>query len=144
MWQKYICPICKGIFKVNIRLKGHISSEHDKNKSYKCPIFVVLFAVNIASKGHISSENDKNKFCKFPICVVIFAVNITLKSHISSEHEKNKSYICPICEDIFAVNQRWIQNNHCQTHQTRDGSWCRPETKRTSWGQEQEIRSAPR
>ena len=47
------------IFAVNISLEGHISSEHEKNKSYKCPICEVIFAVNISLKGHISSEHEK-------------------------------------------------------------------------------------
>ena len=49
------------IFEVNISLKGHISSDHEKNKSYKCPICDVIFAVNITLKGHFSSEHKKNK-----------------------------------------------------------------------------------
>jgi hypothetical protein len=40
-------------------LKGHISLDHEKNKSYKCPICDVIFAVNISLKGHISSEHEK-------------------------------------------------------------------------------------
>ena len=49
----------------------------------------VIFAENISLKGHISLDQEKNKSYKYPICDVIFAVNISLKGHISSEHEKN-------------------------------------------------------
>jgi uncharacterized C2H2 Zn-finger protein len=41
-------------------LKGHISLDQEKNKSYKCPICDVIFAVNISLNGHISSGHEKN------------------------------------------------------------------------------------
>ena len=50
------CDICSKHY-----LKGHISSEHDINKSYKCPICNVIFVVNNSLKGHVSSEHEKNK-----------------------------------------------------------------------------------
>ena len=53
------CPNCDAIFAENISLKGHISLDQEKNKSYKCPICDVIFAVNISLKGHISSDHEK-------------------------------------------------------------------------------------
>ena len=94
-------------FAENVSLKGHISSEHDKNKSYKCPICVVLFAVNITLKGHISSEHDENKSCKFPICVVIFASNITLKGFIRHEN------ICSFWVESLCQGQKNSEANFC-------------------------------
>ena len=55
-------------------LKGHISSEHDNNKSYKYPFYKGIFELNISLKGHISLEHNKNKSYKCPICDVLFAV----------------------------------------------------------------------
>ena len=74
MW----CDICSTHW-----LKGHISSEHNKNKSYKCPICKGIFEVHISLKGHISSEHDKNKSYKCPICKGIFEEHIIFNmSHI--------------------------------------------------------------
>jgi DNA-directed RNA polymerase subunit RPC12/RpoP len=59
-------------------LKGHISLDHEKNQSYKCPICDVIFAVNISLKGHISSGHEKKSY-KCPNCDARFAENINLK-----------------------------------------------------------------
>ena len=38
-----------------------MSWEHDKSNSNKCPICKGMFEVNITLKGHISAEQEKNK-----------------------------------------------------------------------------------
>ena len=50
------------IFAENISLKGHIASEHEKNKSFKCATCDMIFAVNICLKGHFSSEHEKKSY----------------------------------------------------------------------------------
>ena len=63
------------IFAINISLKDHISSEHEKNKSYECPVFKEIFAVIITLKSHTLRPVDdatKGSTQEAPMCEACF------------------------------------------------------------------------
>ena len=72
------------------KLKRHVESVHEENKSYKCVICDYSCSQKDYLKRHFESVHEGKKPFKCEICKYSCSKKSTMKMHTKSIHEKKK------------------------------------------------------
>lgn len=96
--KQHICDICQSVFPTQLRLHGHMRTDHDQ-KPIKCPHCDRRFSTKSNMNLHLRihtpvEERTLTHICH--ICAKPFETIRSLKQHLIT-HEQTVSLQCPIC-----------------------------------------------
>ena len=100
--SRFKCEQCNKTFCFRARLKKHIRSFHEKEKSHECIICKKKFFTKSHLKTHVRSVHEKLKPYECESCNKTFSTKETKTKHHKNIHEKEKNHFCEFCNKPFS------------------------------------------
>lgn len=108
--SKNLCDICGREFRQLVHLKEHVTSVHEKNKSFACDKCEKKFHTKRKLKVHQRYEHENIRPHKCEQCDKTFISRALLVNHTDSAHEKVRSHSCAYCTKSYSIKSYLLRH----------------------------------